>query len=103
MWDELGLEAVAEIPDPALDTWAALTDTKPPSRPNLNAWQLRARFNSQRHYEIYVIMAKPDIAIQDIRSMFEQDPQNAANTIRRLGKCFYSNRRQQQLQDIQIT
>lgn len=92
MWDCHGLEAVEQVPDPALTTWALLRDKKPPEPPNLLHWQLRARYNMQRHYEIYVITAVAGITEQDIRDMFEAAPQQAADTIRRIGHCYYSDR-----------
>jgi hypothetical protein len=92
MWDCYGLESIAEVPDPALATFAVLKDQKPPESPNINMWALRARFNPQRNYEIYVITTTPEIDQEDIVSMFEADPQTAADTIRRLGTKFYSDR-----------
>jgi hypothetical protein len=92
MWDCNGLEAVQKVPDPADTTFAVLQGKKPPKMPNINMWALRARFNSQRNYEIYVISADSGIGEQDIVSMFEADPQTAADTIRRLGHKFYSDR-----------
>jgi hypothetical protein len=102
MWNCYGLEAVAEIPDPAEHTFAILKDQRPPETPNLNMWRLRAQFNTQRHYEIYIVTATPDIDRDAIRDMFEADPQTAADTIRRLGQCFYNNRRSES-QAVQIT
>lgn len=93
MWDCHGLEVVQRVPDAADTTFALLKGAEPPKLPNLMHWQLRARYNSQRHYEIYVITAQPGIAEQDIREMFENDPQTAADTIRRIGHKFYSDRR----------
>lgn len=92
MWDCYGLEAVEQVPDPALTTWAVLRDQEPPKPPNLLHWQLRARYNTQRHYEIYVITAVAGITTEDIRSMFEANPQSAADTIRQIGHCYYSDR-----------
>jgi hypothetical protein len=92
MWDCHGLEAVARVPDPADTTFALLKGEKPPGPPNIEHWKLRARFNSQRHYEIYLITAQPGIDIEDIRSMFEASPQTAADTIRRIGQCYHSDR-----------
>jgi hypothetical protein len=92
MWDCYGLESIAEVPDPALVTFAVLKDQKPPETPNINMWALRARFNTQRHYEIYIITTTPEIELEDIRGMFEADPQSAADTVRRLGQKFYSDR-----------
>jgi len=92
MWDCFGLEAVARVPDPADRTFALLKGTKPPEMPALNHWALRARFNTQRNYEIYIITATPGINEDDIREMFEANPQEAANTIRRIGHKFVDHR-----------
>jgi predicted HTH transcriptional regulator len=92
MWDCNGLEAVEQIPDPALATFAVLQNKEPPTMPNINMWKLRARFNTQRNYEIYIVHATPEITQADIREMFEANPQTAADTIRRLGHKFYSDR-----------
>ena len=93
MWDCNGLEAVEQVPDPAETTFALLKGTEPPRPPNIMHWQLRARYNNQRHYEIYIITAVSGITEDDIRAMFEANPQTAANTIRRIGEKFYSDRR----------
>jgi hypothetical protein len=95
MWNCEGLEAVAELPDPADTTFALLQGTDPPVGPNLNHWRLRAQFNTQRHYEIYTITAEPGITAQDIRDMFAGSPQTAADTIRRIGQKLYSDRQTQ--------
>lgn len=95
MWDCQGLEAVARVPDPADTTFALLKGVEPPRPPNLGHWELRARYNSQRHYEIYLISAVAGIDEDDIREMFETNPQGAADTIRRIGNKFYSNRREE--------
>lgn len=92
MWDCYGLEAIARIPDPADKTFALLKGTKPPEMPNINMWALRARFNPQRNYEIYIITAVPGIGKEDIQRMFESNPQTAADTIRRIGDKFVSHR-----------
>lgn len=96
MWDCYGLEAVASVPHPEDTTFALLKNEKPPQLPNINHWALRARFNSQRHYEIYIITARPGISEDDIREMFEANPQSAADTIRRIGHCFHSDRATEQ-------
>lgn len=92
MWDCYGLEAVARIPDPADTTFALLQNKKPPEMPNINHWALRARFNPQRNYEIYLITATPGISGDDIRVMFERDPQGSAETIRRIGHKYLDHR-----------
>lgn len=92
MWDCHGLEAVQRVPNGADTTFALLKGLEPPKLPNLLHWELRARYNSQRHYEIYVITTQPGITEDDICEMFENDPQSAADTIRRIGHKFYSDR-----------
>ena len=94
MWDCNGLEAVKQLPDPAATTFALLKGTEPP-KPQFNImhWRLRAQFNSQRHYEIYVFEATKGITKDDIVEMFEASPQHAADTIRGIGTAFYSDRR----------
>lgn len=92
MWDCYGLEACVRVPNPADTTFALLQNKKPPEMPNVEHWKLRARFNPQRNYEIYIITATPGIDSDDIVAMFEADPQSAADTIRRIGQCVWSER-----------
>ena len=92
MWHCHGLEALARIPDPADTTFALLQSKKAPEMPNIMHWRLRAQANSHRHYEIYTFSVEPGIDIDDIREMFEANPQMAADTIRRIGHQIYSDR-----------
>ena len=95
MWDCNGLEAVEQLPDPAETTFALLKGTKPPEYPNIMHWRLRAQFNTQRHYEIYVFETVKGITKDDIVEMFEASPQHAADTIREIGTVFHSDRQTQ--------
>jgi hypothetical protein len=96
MWDCNGLEAAVNVDD--LDrkrTWAVLKGENPdkvPVTPNLMMWQLRAQANSQRHYEIYIITVEDGITVDDIVQAFEDAPQQMADTVRRIGHKFYSDR-----------
>ena len=96
MWDCHGLEAVGEIIDPAMKTWAVLAN-KPVPREDFNVmhWQMRAQFNSHRYYEIYAIGVDTSITQEDIAEMFRADPQYAADLIRSRGEKIYSDRRSQ--------
>ena len=96
MWDCHGLEAVGEIIDPAMKTWAVLAN-KPVPREDFNVlhWQMRARTNTQRCYEIYAIGVDGSITQEDIAVMFKTDPQYAADLIRERGEKIYSDRRTQ--------
>lgn len=94
VWDNTGLEYVGNITeDEQRRVWGTLKG-KPvgTALPNLNHMILRARYNPQRHYEIYQVQATDGITADDIRNMFEASPQTAADTIRRLGHCYYSGR-----------
>jgi len=96
MWDCNGLEAIGEVVDPALKTWAVLANKPVPREDfNLMHWQMRARFNTQRHYEIYTIGVDGSITQEDIVAMFETDPQYAADLIRARGERIYGHRRTQ--------
>lgn len=93
MWDCYGLELCVDITKHLQDkTWATLTNTHAKEIPNLNHLILRARYNTQRHYEIYTVTAQSGITAEEIIEMFEASPQHAADTIRRLGKAIYSDR-----------
>jgi hypothetical protein len=95
MWDCDGLEAAVNVEDIQRQrTWAALKgaalDLIP--EPNLLMWRLRAQANPQRHYEIYLIEAAPDVPVGDFCAAFRIAPQEMADTVRRIGHKFYSDR-----------
>ncbi len=94
MWDNTGLEYIGDVTAADQDRmWSALKG-KPATVtiPNLMHMRLRAQANMHRHYEIYFCDAQDGITVDDIRDMFESSPQMAADTIRKLGHCFYSGR-----------
>lgn len=62
---------------------------------SVNMMILRARFNPQRFYEVYAISAQAGISADDIRDMFEADPQYAADLIRERGQQLFSDRRKE--------
>jgi len=93
MWCNEGLEYVGDVTaEQGKKAWAALKGDEHRGMPNLLHMRLRAQFNSQRHYEIYFVEATDGITEDDIREMFRASPQTAADTIRELGECFYSDR-----------
>lgn len=93
MWDCYGLETCIDVTQHLQDrTWATLTNSKPKEIPNVNHLILRAKFNTQRHYEIYTVTAQSGITAEEIKIMFEASPQIAADTIRNLGQVIYSDR-----------
>lgn len=96
MWDCNGLEAAVNVTDiNKKRVWATLKgeDTsKIPFEPNLMHWRLRAQANMQRHYEIYLVEMDDSITVDDIIEAFESNPQTMADTVRRIGHKFYSDR-----------
>ena len=95
MWCNEGLEYVGDITaDNQRVVWESLQGRDSPRHALANPFhlRLRAQANPQRHYEIYFINAVDGIGEEDIKSMFLSNPQHAADTIRRIGDCFYSDR-----------
>ena len=94
VWDNTGLEYVGDVTaDEGQRVWSALKgEPVKYTIPNLNHIILRARYNQHRHYEIYMVEATDGITAQDIRDMFESNPQMSADTIRKLGHRIYSDR-----------
>lgn len=95
MWDCNGLEVCCDVTAAQQRAvWEQLRGELPGESgiPSMGHLMLRARYNPQRHYEIYIVDAVEGITADDIREMFEQSPQTAADTIRRLGTVFYSDR-----------
>ena len=100
MWDCNGLEYVADITaDQQRVAWARLQGKESPRHAYANPMhlKLRAQANTQRHYEIYTFDAVDGISEQDIRDMFDNNPQMAADTIRGIGHCIHSDRAQQEV------
>jgi hypothetical protein len=91
-WDCHGVEFFEEITEHHPDRWAQnhLFDSIKASKRvekkmgfNLEMLKLRARFNSQRHYEIYVFTSDDQIGAEEIRAWFTADPQGFADWVRK--------------------
>jgi hypothetical protein len=50
---------------------------------------MRARINSQRHYEVYTIQVDPNIQEKDLWDMFNSSPHTAAELIREHGNRLH--------------
>ena len=99
MWDSNGLEAVASIRNfEQAKMWAILEGRAPNDvqPPNVMLWRLRAQANPQRNYEIYIMDAEEGVTVEDIQEAFRASPQTMADTVRRLGHEFYSDRTRQE-------
>jgi hypothetical protein len=95
-WCSEGLESVVPISKfehvDAENTFRVLNNQDPVRNPLTGIIQMmlmRGRINCHQHYELYAITATDGITEQDIRDMFEQSPQTAADTIRRIGVKLY--------------
>jgi len=109
MWDMTGLEALINVTqiEKEHEDWEKenifriLKDqdkTLKPAHVPLEMMILRARVNSQRHYEIYAFDS--ELSEQDIRETFETSPQVIVDAIRNVGHKFYSDRTNNKLQVI---
>jgi len=98
-WDHLGIDSIVPISQYEFhdqeNTMRLLRDQ--PRIPNpLNSivknLLLRARFNSQRHYEIYAIDCTKEMNEEFWREQWEEYPQETAELIRERGHKLYSDR-----------
>ena len=62
---------------------------------------IRARANTQRHYEIYAVDCDASLDEAFWRKQWEENPQFTADLIRERGHCLYSDRIQKKLQVIE--
>lgn len=53
---------------------------------------MRARMNTQRHYEVYTVQTDRSIDADDLVRMFNDNPQGMADLIRERGQKLYSAR-----------
>lgn len=98
-WCEEGLESVIPITEYEQwdrdNTFKVLNNQEPVRNPLNQMIQnmiLRAKFNGQRHYELYAIDCQDTISKEDIEQMFEDNPQAAADLFRSRGHRLYSDR-----------
>lgn len=82
--------------------WDKLKDQPTSNRIHqlISSVMLRARYNRQRHYEVYTMQVEDGLTETDIREMFELDPQGSADIIRDRGYQIYSDRVNQETQRI---
>ena len=103
MWDNMGLECIFDVDAEMAQrdaynknkVWKILKGEKVDEqyRPGipLQNMILRAKANSQRHYEIYQFTTD-GIDMDDLKSMFEDHPQFIVDHIRKNGHKIYSDR-----------
>jgi hypothetical protein len=101
MWDMNGLESLINVTQIEKEhaQWEKENifrilkeenETVKPAPVPLEMMIMRAKFNSQRHYEIYTFDS--ELSEQDIRETFEDSPQVIVDAIRGIGYKFYSDR-----------
>lgn len=99
MWDMYGVESIIPISQyedwDKKNTWNILND-QPVERNPINSiiqsLLLRARYNTQRHYEIYAIDCSAEMDEAFWRAQWEEYPQATADLIRERGHKLYSDR-----------
>lgn len=92
MWDCNGLECLFDITDLEGDNFMSALKGETYKTPfNISMLMMRARFNSQRSYEIYAFSTDPDLDYAEIKNMFKYSPQTIVDAIREHGKKIYSD------------
>jgi hypothetical protein len=90
-WDREGFECLEDITSKHPDifdkaqVFEALKGNTPQRNPlgqQIEMMKLRARFNSQRTYEIYVFTTEDSIAFKDVEEWMIADPQSLVNWVR---------------------
>lgn len=102
IWDMTGLESIINADElDSEDTFRRLQGAKSNKLgQTLHMVMLRARMNSQRHYEIYSIDVDEAISEDDLRASFDENPQGMADLIRNRGTKIYSDRASEKQQVI---
>ena len=98
-WDQTGIDSIVPIGQyeewDKNNTWNVLND-QPVKRNPLNSILqsliLRAKYNSQRHYEIYSVDCAFPMDEAEWREIWANDPQGTADLIRERGYQIYSDR-----------
>jgi hypothetical protein len=91
MWDCDGLEFLYDISDIEGDAMMKGLVGETYKMPfNISMMIMRARYNSQRSYEIYTFTTD-DVDYQTVKDMFEYSPQVIVEAIRNSGNKIYSD------------
>jgi hypothetical protein len=99
MWDCYGIESI--VPITQYEHWdhenlLKLLADKPTVRNPINSiiqrLIIRARFNTQRNYEIYAVNCNEDMDESFWKLQWQTEPQQTAGLIRQHGMKIYSDR-----------
>lgn len=87
VWDDVGLEAVKDLTEfyDKNNLLTTIADPKSGTRSPYINWQLRARYNSHRNYEIYMVAVDPEITTEEFIERFEEDPAMMKDLIKSKG------------------
>lgn len=92
MWDCNGLECMFDITDLEHDAMISGLKNETYKTPfNLTMMMMRARFNSQRSYEIYSFETDGEVSLKEMKTLFNNSPQYFAELIREKGNKIYSD------------
>ena len=98
-WDQLGIDSIVPISQYEFhdqeNTMRLLRDQPRINNPLNNIVRsllLRARYNPQRHYEIYAVDCTEEMDEVFWREQWEEYPQSTAELIRERGHKLYSDR-----------
>ena len=102
-WDMTGIEAVVDISQFEKEAmWDTLQDKSSSGKINsvMGHILMRARANPHRHYEVYTVHIAGIMSEDDVRAMFDSDPQGMADLVRDRGNKIHSNRLNEAYQKI---
>jgi hypothetical protein len=92
MWCSEGLETLINLTKNEQENIIAVLKDEPVRYTNpIQYMIMRARYNPQRHYEIYVVDSELDEV--SIEEMFNTNPQVIVDAIRNVGHMLYSDRK----------
>lgn len=99
MWNQFGIETIVPITQyedqSKLDIWNIIKGNSPGKNPLddiITMMLLRARYQSDRNYEIYAMDCDEEITKEQLFDLWDNSPQYAADLTREKGICLYSDR-----------
>jgi hypothetical protein len=106
-WDMTGVEAIVPISEyedwetaQAFEKLAGKGTKRNPVDEIIARLTMRARFNSQRHYEIYAIDCDESFTPEVWSTLWDENPQMCADMIREKGVKLWSDRVDEKVQRI---
>jgi hypothetical protein len=97
-WCDEGLEYIGDLTEDQHSRMMAKLTGQPyvSDFPNIMHLELRARFNSQRFYECWLIQVEESDLLDQLKILFEQNPQQAADLVRSRGTRLFGHGRSEQ-------